>query len=66
MLTGNKDIDTQILQILDDCNLRNIIQTNKYFNNLCKDDNFWSNRINIKYEKSFEDILLLRQEFKNL
>ena len=42
--TGNKDIDNKILQDLDDKSLSQICQVNKYIYNLCKEEQFWTNR----------------------
>ena len=47
--TGNKDVDLEILKSLEDKDLLNMCKTNKYLANLCKDDNFWKNRFEEKY-----------------
>lgn len=39
--TGNKDIDRAILLKLDDVDLSNICQTDKYFKSLCSEESFW-------------------------
>src|SRR5665648_856485 len=48
MLTGNKNIDTKILNQLEDRDLVNVCQTNKLADQLCKDQTFWLNRILLK------------------
>lgn len=42
---GINDIDLIILNHLDDSDLRNIYLTNKHFNNLSNNENFWRNRV---------------------
>ena len=39
--TGNKDVDRAILLKLDDVDLSNICQTDKYFKSLCSEESFW-------------------------
>ena len=45
MLTGVKDIDIQILNILDDRDLGNACRTYRAARNICNDQQFWFNRI---------------------
>ena len=45
MLTGLEDLDYIILNNLNDNDLLNIFLTNKYFNSIGNNDNFWLNRI---------------------
>ena len=48
IFTKNKDADLEILSKLDDNNLLSVCQAykyNKYGNKLCKEENFWRNRI---------------------
>ncbi len=45
MLTGNKDVDRKILNILDDKDLVNVCKTNKKANIICNDQVFWMNRV---------------------
>ena len=49
MLTGNKDVDFIILNKLDDIDLVNICQVNKQAKTLCNDQDFWLNRIMLKF-----------------
>ena len=63
MQSGNKDTDLLILQELDDRSLMNTCVLNSYFASLCKDENFWMNRI-IKVHG--EDALLLKAKSGNL
>ena len=63
MQSGNKDTDLLILQELDDRSLMNTCILNSYFASLCKDENFWMNRI-IKVHG--EDALLLKAKSGNL
>lgn len=44
-LTGNKDADFIVLMQLNDYELGQVCQANKYVNSLCKDEIFWFNRI---------------------
>lgn len=47
--TGIKDVDMEILLKIDDRYLLNTCLTNKYINNICKDENFWRKRFFNKY-----------------
>lgn len=49
MLSGNKNIDTIILNNLDDKDLIRICHVNKYLDSICKDQIFWLNRILYKF-----------------
>jgi hypothetical protein len=63
-LTGIKDTDFYILYSLDDKTLFNICLTNKYFNNLCKNETFWRNRMIEKYPDEKSNISLTwRQKY---
>jgi hypothetical protein len=42
--TGIRDVDLEILSKLDDSELGKMCGTDKYFRNLCKNDDFWRNR----------------------
>jgi len=42
--TGIRDVDLEILSKLDDSELGKMCSTDKYFRNLCKNDDFWRNR----------------------
>jgi hypothetical protein len=49
--TQLRDTDLQILSDLDDKSLFNICLTNKYLNNMCKNEDFWRNRFTQKFTK---------------
>ena len=49
MLTGVKDLDFKILNKLEDQDLVSVCKTNKQANKLCDDQNFWLQRIMIKF-----------------
>ena len=57
MLTGVKDLDIIILNKLEDQDLVSVCKTNKQANKLCDDQNFWLNRIMIKFPYLGLDIL---------
>ena len=57
MLTGVKDLDIKILNELEDKDLVSYCQTNKQADNICKDQNFWLNRILIRFPYLSLDIL---------
>ena len=64
-ISGIKDLDFKILMSLDDKELGNICQVNKYINSLCKDNIFWLNRIQLKFGRSVEDIKTITKFLKN-
>lgn len=43
-LTGIKDLDLEILKKMDDRELGKICLINRYFQELCKNEDFWRNR----------------------
>lgn len=47
--TGNKNLDTIILNNLSDEDLHNACLTNKYISNICMNDLFWATRLQKKY-----------------
>ena len=49
MLTGNKNLDMEILNRLEDRDLVNICLVNQYTNQLCQNKYFWINRIKKKF-----------------
>lgn len=57
LLTGVKDLDMKILNELEDVDLINVCQTNKTANEICRDQNFWLNRIMIKFSEVPLDVL---------
>lgn len=63
MHAGTKDTDLLILQELDDRSLMSTCVLNSYFASLCRDENFWLNRI---IKTHGHDALLLKPKFKNL
>jgi hypothetical protein len=52
--TGIKDTDFLILNQLSDYELGKVCQVNKYAEKLCKDENFWLNRINTNIQFSID------------
>jgi hypothetical protein len=50
-LTGIKDTDFLILDLLDDSELGNVCQTNKKASFLCNDENFWLRRTQSRFGK---------------
>jgi len=52
MFTGNKDVDINILNELDDRDLINFCKTSKYIRTICNNDNFWR----IRTFNKFKDI----------
>ena len=56
-LTGNKNVDFVVLNLLTDYELSQVCQVNKYVNSLCNDDNFWLQRIINKYNLPSEYII---------
>jgi len=57
MLTGIRDVDYKILNELDDKSLVSFCSTNKKADEYCDDQNFWLNRILIKFPFLSLDIL---------
>lgn len=60
VFSGNKNVDTKIINQLDDKELQIVCQMNKYVNSICKDDNFWMNR----FVNRFGEYLGNSQEIK--
>jgi len=56
-LTGDKNIDSDILNRLSDKDLVNACQVNKKADNVCQDDTFWLNRILTKFPYVYPDLL---------
>jgi len=50
-LTGIKDVDEKILNILDDKELGRVCQTNKKAKTLCDDEDFWRRRTESRFGK---------------
>lgn len=48
-LTGNKDTDILIINMLNDYELGKVCQANRYVNTICNDETFWRIRIYEKY-----------------
>lgn len=59
--TGIYDVDLEILLNLEDKDLANLCQTNKYFHRLCREDVFWQRRIARKISP-----LLIREKYPSL
>ncbi len=53
IFSKNKDSDRIILQHLDDKDLLQLVLVNKYAHSLA-DENFWMNRLNIKYPSTVQ------------
>ena len=49
--TGIRDLDLEILKKLKDEELGKICSTNKYFRELCKNEDFWRNRTIERFSK---------------
>ena len=56
LLTGNKDLDIQIINDLPDKDLINICFVNKYAHNLCNIDALWLRRFMKQYGKHFDSV----------
>ena len=54
-LTGTKQGDIETLMHMDDMTLSRICQVNRYFRNICADDNFWFRRFYTTYPLLTED-----------
>ena len=63
MLTGNKDVDYEILYKLSDYDLGNVCKVNQYSRDLCRNDNFWMNRTSKRFSPIFGTFEKLK-EFK--
>ena len=63
MFSGNKDTDKLILQELDDRSLLSACSTNSYFEQICKEESFWLNRL---IRMHGEDVLILKPKFGKL
>jgi F-box-like len=48
-LTGNRDIDVNILVMLDDTSLSKACQVNRYLAELCRDDNLWRRKMEFRF-----------------
>lgn len=64
ILTGDKNLDMEILMKLKDHELGPVCQANKYINTLCKTPIFWYNRMIKKIEESYQKNLKLNKNFK--
>jgi len=64
ILTGDKNLDMEILMKLKDHELGPVCQANKYINSLCKTPIFWYNRLIKKIEKSYQENLKLNKNMK--
>ena len=56
LLTGIKNVDLMILSYLNDKDLVSICNTSKRADKICKDENFWRNRILVQYPEVSPDI----------
>ena len=57
LLTGDKNMDIKILNELEDVDLVKICNMNRAADAICKDQNFWLNRIRTKFPYLSLDIL---------
>jgi len=64
ILTGDKNLDMEILMKLKDHELGPVCQANKYINSLCKTPIFWYNRMIKKIEESYQENLKLNKKIK--
>lgn len=64
ILTGDKNLDMEILMKLKDYELGPVCQANKYINTLCKTPIFWYNRMIKKIEESYQKNLKLNKNMK--
>ena len=56
MLTGIKDLDLKILNLLDDKSLANTFKLNRYFRTLSRIESFWLNRSLQRWGKYLGDL----------
>ena len=56
MFTGIRDLDLEILSKLDDRELGRICSTDKYFRQLCTNEDFWRNRVVKRFGKYLGDL----------
>ena len=56
MLTGDKNTDYEVLYNLNDYDLGNMCQVNKYTQELCGNDTFWMNRTLTRFTPIFGTI----------
>ena len=49
LFTGIKNVDLMIIARLDDKDLVSVCRTSKRAKTICNDENFWRNRILVKY-----------------
>ena len=63
--TGNKDVDTQIMQNLNDTDLAKVCSLNSYTRKLCLDENFWMNRTMARFGTiiPIDELVKFKNEF---
>ncbi len=59
--TGIRDLDLEILKKLDDAELGKICSTNKYFRELCKNEDFWRNRTVERFSKYLGNLVQINK-----
>lgn len=66
-LTGNKNVDIEIINQLSDEDLTKVCQVNSYIRNLCNDNTLWRRRISLIYKFPYVKILEMYKylEFEN-
>ncbi len=62
-LSGVKDVDFKILSELNDCDLFSFSVTNKYINQMCKDEYFWRNRFIFRFGRVEEPRITWRRQY---
>lgn len=63
-LTGIKDVDMKIVNMLDDYELGKVCQANKYINNeICNSQTFWRNRVLNKFGPYLGDADFIRKNY---
>lgn len=61
-LTGDRNLDMEILLKLRDDELTAVCQANKYIKNICEDENFWIKRLFRRLQTGRENIEILFRE----
>ena len=62
--TNIKDLDLLIFQKLNDDDLINILQVNKYTNTLINLDEFWRERLIVKFNKNYKVLFSYKETYK--
>ena len=62
-LTGDKNTDRLVLNLVSDDDLLNVCSTNKYVYGLCQEDSFWMNRVSKKFGNILGTIEQIREKY---